>query len=95
MLNMIVELGTGSRCRNRSSGISGFADFWFLGWCRLHICFSHDSVIGFIGVGGGSLKIFYLHLMSWRVGQRHVLLENSFFSSWGSRNMFFFFGVIG
>ena len=92
---MIVKLRTSNRRRNRSSSIIGFADFWLLGWCRLHICFSHDSVSGFIGVGGGSLKIFYLHLMSWRVGHRHVLRENSFVSSWGSGDTFFFLGVIG
>ena len=92
---MVGKLRTSSRRRNRSSSIIGFADFWFLGWCRLHICFSHDNVKGFIGVGGGSLKIFYLHLMSWRVGHKHVHFRNSFFRVWGCRDTFFFFGVIG
>ena len=94
--------------RNRSSGSnSGFGlhnrsfssivsiEFWYSAWDRLHNSFSHDYVIGFIGVGGGSLKVFNLHLMSWRVWHRHVHVRNNFFSNGGSRDTFFFLFVIG
>lgn len=57
---------------------------------RRHINFSHDNVIGVSSVVGGRLRIFNLHLSSWRVGHRHVLLENIFLVGRGCGNTFFY-----
>src|SRR4051812_34996622 len=87
--------------RNRRRGVNiGFRcrcsiGFWHICRCRLHICVSHDNVIGFIGVGGGSLKIFNLHLTSWRVWHLHVHFWNCFFDNGGSWDTFFFLSFIG
>ena len=53
------------------NGVSGSIVF------GLHIVFSHDSVIGLSGIVGGSLSVFYLHLLNdWRVGHNHILFKN-------------------
>ena len=63
---------------------------------RRHISVSHDNVIGFIGVGGGSFNIFNLLLMNRRVGHRHVHIWNCFFfNRWGSKYTYLFFIFLG
>ena len=94
--------------RNRSSGINrgvrlhiccrciiGFIGLWHSVRCRLYSVFSHDHVIGFSGVSGGSLRILNLHLRSWRVGHGHVHFRNNFFSDGGSRDTFFYLFLFG